>query len=144
MSKKRRDYKTSQEWHRAVIGGENVILRTTSALEEMNLLLDYDNDDIVEVYALQNKQKDNIEYCIVETFDGIETMNVGDVVCTTPSQTFDDIMDEYDSCDENALLVGLTNYYLKNGESYDGLSISERNLGLFDYLKEWAMEYYYS
>ena len=138
----RNDFLTARAWHRAVVGGKDMILRCTSALEHLGLFGGYMREKMIEVYARQQGPFDNISYCIVDAFDGLDYVRYGDVLCTTISQTFNDMLEDFDNTDEQALLEGLSNYYYSNGESFDGLNIKPENMELFDSRKGWAIEYY--
>jgi len=141
----RNDYITYREWHRAVLSGEEVILRNTSALEHLELFVGYGNDSTIDVYAKVSGTNRNVNYHIVESFDGIDSIFIGGLYCTTPSQTFNDMLDVFhdeELSDEQALIMGLADYYYTNGESFNGLVIKEEHAELFEEAKEWALEYY--
>ena len=138
----RNDFLTVRAWHRAVVGGKDMILRHTSALEHLGLFCGYMREKTIDVYAMQLGQYENINYCIVETFDGIDIVRYGDVLCTSINQTFNDMFDDFDNIDEQSLIEGLSNYYYTNGESFDALNIKPENMELFNSRKDWAIEYY--
>ena len=136
------EFLTNRAWHRAVVGGKNLILRRTSALEHLELFFGYMNEKTIDVYARQPGEFDNVNYNIVDTFDGIDTVRVGNVLCTSASQTFNDMLADFDNVDEQSLIEGLAGYYYSHGESFDGLSIKPENIELFNLIKDWAIEYY--
>ena len=137
---------TMRAWHRAVLNGEDVILRRTSALEHLQLFNGYLNEKKIDVYAKRQGEFENINYHVVDSFDDIDTIRIGNLLCTTPSRTFNDMLDGYYNLDSGvdglALIEGLSGYYFKNGESFDGLNISPENMELFNSIKDDAAEYY--
>jgi len=137
------DFLTIRDWHRAVVGGKNLILRNTSALEHLQLFIGYVNEKEIEVYALQKEDDgyDNINYHIVNGFDKIDYIRIQNVFCTTPNQTFNDMLSDIDS-DEQALMEGLSNYYFSNGKSFNGLNFEQSNLARFLDIRQDAIEYY--
>jgi hypothetical protein len=137
------EFLTNRAWHRAVISGEDVILRCTSALEHLELFFGYMCEKTIDVYAKHPGRYENVNYHIVDTFNDIDTLRFGDVLCTSPSQTFNDMLADFDNIDEQALIEGLAGYYYSHGESFDGVSIKPENMKLFNSIKDWAVEYYY-
>jgi len=136
------DFLTNRAWHRAVLSGEDIILRRTSALEHLEYFLGYMNEKKIDVYAKRPGKYENINYHIVDTFAGIDAVRFGDVLCTSASQTFNDMLADFDNIDEQALVEGLAGYYYSHGESFDGLSINPENMERFNSIKEWALDYY--
>lgn len=136
------DYLTIRAWHRDVVGGRDLILRRTSALEHLELFNGYMSEGVIDVYAKRRGEHDNINYFVVDSFDAIDYILIGNVLCTTASQTFNDMLTDYDDIDELSLIEGLSGYYYSHGESFDGLSIKPENMGLFGTIKDWAIEYY--
>ena len=135
-------YLTTRAWHSAVVGGSDMILRLTSALEFLELFNGYMREQRIDVYAKQSGGYSNINYCIVDTFDNIDYIRFEDVLCTSPSQTFNDMLSDFDNIDEQSLVEGLSGYYYSNNNSFDGLSIKPENMGRFNSVKDWAIEYY--
>jgi hypothetical protein len=136
------DFLTTRAWHRAVVGGKEMILRRTSALEHLQLFNGYMHEKHIDVYTKHRGEYENINYCVINSFDGIDYLAFGNVLCTSASQTFNDMLSDYDNIDELALVEGLSGYYFSNGESFDGLQIKPENIGKFNALKNWAAEYY--
>jgi uncharacterized protein (DUF2126 family) len=133
---------TSRAWHRAVVGGKDMILRHTSALEHLGLFGGYIRDDRIEVYAIQRGEYENIDYTVVASFDEIDYTRFGNVLCTSVSQTINDMLDDFDNIDEQSLIEGLSRFYYTNGESFEGLYIAPENAELFNSVKDWAVDYY--
>ena len=142
VSSTRNNFLTARAWHGAVVGGKELILRRTSALEFLELFNGYVYGKQIDVYAKRRGEYENINYHIVDTFDNIEYTRFGDVLCTSVNQTFNDMLDDFDNIDEQALVEGLSGYYFSNGESFDGLVIKPENMEKFDSIKDWAVSYY--
>ena len=142
LSKTRGDYISNRAWFTNVINGENVILRRVSALEYLQLFVGYMREKEIDVYAKAKGIYDNINYHIVDTFDGIDYIRHGDVLCSSFNQAINDIFDDFDNADEQALVEALSRYYYKHNESFDGLHIKPENIGHFESVKDWAIEYY--
>lgn len=133
---------TTRAWHSAVVGGKEMILRRTSALEFLELFGGYMRESDIDVYAKEHGEYDNITYCVVDTFDSIDYIRYGDVLCTTASQTFNDMLADYDNIDTQSLIEGLSAYYYSHDESFDGLLIKPENMERYTLIKDWAIEYY--
>ena len=138
----RNDFLTPKAWHKAIVGGKDLILRRTSALEYLEFFNGYLREKKIDVYAKRPGEYDNISYHIVDSFDGIDYIRSDDVLCTSANQTFNDMLSDYDNIDELALIEGLSGYYFAHGESFDGIAIAPENMERFDSIKNWAIEYY--
>ncbi|MCL2409946.1 MAG: hypothetical protein FWC96_10130 [Oscillospiraceae bacterium] len=103
----RNDFLTTRAWHRDAVDSKDLILRRTSALEFLELFGGYMHERKIDVYAKQRGEYDNVNYCIVDTFDGIEYIRFGDVMCTSANQAFNEMLGDYDNIDELALIEGL-------------------------------------
>ena len=133
---------TNRAWHRAVIGGSDMVLRRVSALEFHELFSGYMRENDIDVYARQRGEYDNINYFVVDTFDGIDYVRIGNVLCTTVSQAVNDMLADLDDIDEQPLVEALSKYYFTHGKSFDGLAIKPENMERFNSVREWAIEYY--
>jgi len=142
MAQTRSDFLTTRAWYRAVAGDKNTILRHTSALEFLELFGGYMREKTIEVYARQLEEFENINCSLVDSFDGIDYVQYGNVLCTSVNQTFNDMLNSFDNIDEQSLVEGLSRYYYSNGMSFDGLMIDPENLERFNSIKDWAIEYY--
>jgi hypothetical protein len=142
ISSTRNEYLTTRAWHGAVIGGRDMILRRTSALEFLELFGGYMREKKIDVYARKRGEYDNINYCVVDTFDGIDYIRFGNVLCASANQTFNEMLADYNNVDELSLIEGLSGYYFTHGESFDGLVIKPENIERFESIKDWAIEYY--
>jgi len=136
------EYLTVRAWHRAVVGGKDMILRRTSALEHLQLFSGYANGNNIEVYAKNRGELEDIHYNIVDTFDGIDYVLIGNVLCTSVNQTVNDMLADIENIDEQPLVEGLSRYYYSNGNSFDGLRIRPEYIERFNSVKDWAVEYY--
>ena len=142
MSLTSNDFLTTRAWHRAVVGGKEMILRSTSALEFLELFGGYMREKKIDVYAKRREAYENINYRVVDSFDDIDYIRLGDVLCTSVNQTFNDMLYDYNSVDEQSLVEGLSRYYYTHGTSFKGLTIKPENLAYFNTVKDWAIEYY--
>ena len=138
----RNDYLTVRDWHRAIIGGTDLVLRRTSALEHLQLFGGYLSEEMIDVYAMQPGPYKNINYHVVDTFNGIDTVRIENVLCTSVSQTLNDMLGDFDDIDEQSLVEGLSRYYYTHGKSFDGLDVKNENRDRFNLIKDWAIEYY--
>ena len=136
------EFLTTRDWHRSIVGGKDMILRRTSALEHLQLFSGYVNERHIEVYAKSHGELGDINYYIVDTFDDIDFVRIGNVLCTSVSQTVNDMLADFDSIDEQPLIEGLSRYYYTNGNSFAGLNVSHENISRFNSVKDWAVEYY--
>ena len=142
MSSTRNDFLTARAWHESVVGGKELILRRTSALEYLQLFNGYMREKKIDVYARRPGEYENINYNIVDTFDGIDFVRFDDVLCTSVNQTFNDMFADFNNVDKQSLIEGLSGYYFSNGESFEGLFIEPENMERFNSIKDWAVEYY--
>jgi hypothetical protein len=138
----RNDFLTARAWHRSVVGGKEMILRRASALEFLQLWNGYIHEKKIDVFAKKRGEFENIDYHIVDSFDGIDYIRIGDVLCTSPSHSFNEMLADSDDSDETALIEGLAEYYHAHGKSFDGLSIASENRKRFEELKGWAAEHH--
>jgi hypothetical protein len=136
------DFLTNRAWHQAVVGGKDLILRRTSALEFLELFSGYLHEHDIDVYAIQPGENGNLNYCLVDSFSGIDYICFGNVLCTSANQTFNDMLNDFDDIDEQSLIEGLSRYYYSHGSSFSSLAISPENAERFNTIKDWAIEYY--
>jgi len=132
---------SNREWFRSALKGQNVILCYTSALECHELFLGYLCEKKIDVYALEKGEYTNINYYVVDSFDGIETVRFEGLVCTSINQTINDILAEFDNIDEQSFIEALWYYYVTHNKSFNGLNISSQNMEQFNAIKDWAIEY---
>ncbi len=136
------DYFSNREWLRDIVGGKMLILCKVSALEYLELFVGYMKEKYIYVYAREKGKDENIEYNIINNFDEIDYVQFGNVLCTSVSQTINDMLREFENTDVQALVEALSNYYDMHNESFEGLDIKVENMKTFDYIKEWAINYY--
>jgi len=143
ISKVSANYEAHWKWLMDVVGGTDLVLCQTSALEYLGLFLGYSNEETIDVYAKRKGEYDNINYRVVNTFDDIDVVQrYGNVLCTSVNQTVNDMLDDFDNIDEQSLVEALSNYYYRNKESFDGLIIKPENMDCFNSIKDWAIEYH--
>ncbi|MDR1687753.1 MAG: hypothetical protein LBS21_03975 [Clostridiales bacterium] len=140
--KSRSSYTSNREWFRSVLKGKNVVLCHTSALECLGQFPGYVNENQIDVYATAREPYENINWYIVEGFEGLDIVSFGDLHCTSLNQTVNDMLRDYDVIDEQSLIQALADYYYGNGRSFDGLSIVAQHIKLFNDIKDWAVEFY--
>ena len=134
------DYISNKDWFDDVVGGECVILRCVSALEYLELFVGYMNENTIDVYAKKKGIYKNINYYIVNSYDNIEYMRFGNILCSSVNQAINDILKE--NSDMQALTESLCNYYNYNNYSFNGLIIKPENLNKFISIKELAINYF--
>ena len=132
----------NRTWFSEVVGGKDVVLRNTSALECLELFVGYLNEGHIDVYAKEQGEYENINYCIVDSFDNLDIVNIWDIQCTSVNQTFNDMLRDFDNIDEQSLVEALSTYYFRNDDSFSGLEIAPENQHVFDLIKDWAIEYH--
>ena len=142
LSTARGEFLTTRAWHRAVVGGKDMILCRTSALEFLELFGGYMREKQIEAYSMQYGEYENIHYHLVDSFDNIDFISFGDVLCTSVNQTFNDMFCDFDNIDQQSLIEGLSRYYYMNGNSFNGLVIKPENMEYFNSVRDWAVEYY--
>jgi len=136
------EFLTIRDWHEAVIGGKDLILRHTSALEHLQLFGGYVQENTIDVYAREQGPFENINYHVVDTFKDIDTIRFGNVLCTSINQTLNDMLGDFENIDEQSLIEGLSRYYYTYSKSFEGFFIKPENIDLFNSIKDWAIEYY--
>jgi len=129
-------------WLQTVAGGRDWVLCHTSALECLELFVGYLNESRIDVYAKKPGEYENVNYRIIDSFDGLSIVNYRDMRYTSVNQTINDMLSDFDNIDEPALVEALATYYYTHNESFDGLEIHPKNLAAFDSIKDWAIEYY--
>ena len=144
VTKTRGNYISNKAWFRDIIGTdrEDVILCHTSALECLQLFAGYMNEKNIDVYAKEKGIYENINYRIINSFNDIDKIQVGGLLCTSVNQTINDMLNDFDNTDEQALVEALSKHYHANNGSFDGLVISPKNIKYFNAVKDWAIEYY--
>ena len=142
ITKTRGDYLTNWAWFNDIIGGKDMVLCHSSALECLQLFTGYVNEKIIDVYAKKRGEYENINYRILDDFNNIDIVPVDNLLCTSVNQTINDMLSDFDNTDEQALLEALCKYYYKHNNSFDGLAISPENIKHFNAIKEWAIDYY--
>lgn len=136
------NFMSNIDWFESVLGDKDVILCFTSALECLQMFLDYFNETNIDVYAKEKGDCPNITYHIVDNYDDLQIIKVGNLYCTTFEQTVNDMLQCIDELDEQPLVEALSDYYYINNMKFDGLNIRPENKEKFDNIKEWAIEFY--
>jgi hypothetical protein len=136
------NYTSSREWFESVLRGKNVVLCHTSALECLGYFPGYVHENQIDVYATVREPYENINWNLVDGFDGMDIINIGKLRCTSFNQTVNDMLRDYDTIDEPSLVQGLADYYFSNAKSFAGLLIAPQYADRFEAIKDWATEYY--
>jgi hypothetical protein len=122
----------------------DIILRSTSALIQLELFLGYIYEIPFQIYSKVELGYENVNCIIVDSFDGIDYEIISGVKCTTANWTFNDIFSRLyaPNSDEDflALTEGLAEYWHNHNCSYDGLTINPSNLAEFNEIKDWPRE----
>lgn len=132
---------TNRKWLEAALKDEDVIVCYASALECLQLFLGYGYEEKIHVYAKEKGKYDNVIYHIVSDYENLDTVQIGNLVCTSFSQTVNDMLRDFHNMDEQSLLEALNNYYFKHGESFKELNIKQIKK-IFNQVKDWAIEYH--
>jgi hypothetical protein len=138
----RSGYASNREWFRSVLRGKDVVLCHTSALECLGQFPGYVNENQIDVYATAREPYDNINWYVVDGFDGLDIVNISGLRCTSLNQTVNDMLRDYDVIDEQSLVQALADYYYSNGGSFGGLRIAPQYVDRFNAIKDWAVEFY--
>lgn len=128
-------------WLSSFAAGQDLILCKVSALEFLGLFSGYYAEEEIEVYAKEKGKYQNAVYNIKNTFDDIDCVRIRNTLCTSVSQTVNDLLNGGDVDDELALTEGLGRYYLRNG-SFDDITILPENLEAFHIYQERAIKYF--
>jgi hypothetical protein len=138
----RSNFTSNRQWFQNVLSGKDVVLCHTSALECLGQFPGYVNEEQIDVYAKAREPYENINWYVVDNFDSLEIVNIGDLRCTSLNQTVNDMLRDYNEIDEQSLIQALADYYYSNKESFDGLNIAPQHLERFNGIKDWAVEFY--
>jgi len=137
-----KEYLTDAMWLVETIKNEDVILRAESALLYLQLFNGYLGESEIKVYSKTKGLIDNVEYEVVSSFVDIAHFEDSGILCSTLSQAVNDMLVDFDNSDHEVLAQALSNYYHSNRESFEGLSINPGNMDNFEYMRDWALEYY--
>jgi hypothetical protein len=140
ITKSSADYVTHRQWLEDVVGGSGLVLCYTTALECLNLFIGYLNETRIDVYAKERGGYENINYRVRGTFDGLDIIEVGSLLCTSVNQTINDMLRDFDNIDEQSLIEALSDYYFEHNDSFDGLTVASENIERFNTVRKWAME----
>jgi hypothetical protein len=140
--KSRSSYRSSREWFRDVLENKDVVLCHTSALECLGQFTGYVNENQIDVYATRREPYENINWFVIDSFDGLDIVDITGLRCTSLDQTINDMLRDYDVIDEKSLVEALADYYYSNGKSFEGLNIAPQYADRFHGIRDWAVEYY--
>lgn len=133
-------YLTKNEYYTDLLKNKkNVILAKDSALEFHHLSNDNINKSAY-VYSC-GELNEPFVYKKVDNFDGIDYEVIDGVMVTSVNQTVNDIINDND-IDLQPLYEALNKIYYKNNESFDSISIEEKNKEKFEEIAKNCIDYY--
>lgn len=133
-------YLTKSEYYTDLLKNKkNVILAKDSALEFHHLSNDNINKSAY-VYSC-GELNEPFVYKKVDNFDGIDYEVIDGVMVTSVNQTVNDIINDND-IDLQPLYEALSKIYYKNNESFDSISIEEKNKEKFEEIAKNCIDYY--
>ena len=138
----RSNYTSNHEWFHSVLGGKNVVFCHTSALECLGQFPGYVNENQIDIYTTVREPYENVNQYVVDSFDGLDIVRIGELRCTSLNQTVNDMLRDYDVIDEQSLVQALADYYYSNSESFDRLRIAPQYADRFNAIRDWAVEFY--
>jgi hypothetical protein len=138
------DYLSNRDWFRDYVKSEDqpVILCHTSALECLQLFPGYGHEKEIDVFATRKGKFDNVNYHIINDLSQKETVQFGDLTCASLSQTINDMLDEYDTMDEQALIEGLATHFCRRKRDFGNIAVKPQHEQRFEIIKEWASEHF--
>lgn len=133
-------YLTKSEYYTDLLKNKkNVILAKDSALEFRHLSNDNINKSAY-VYSC-GELNEPFVYKKVDNFDGIDYEVIDGVMVTSVNQTVNDIINDND-IDLQPLYEALNKIYYKNNESFDSITIEEKNKEKFEEIAKNCIDYY--
>ena len=138
----RSNYASNRDWFHSVFGGMDVVLCHTSALECLGLFPGYVNENQIDIYTTIRELYENVNQYVVDNFDGLDIIRIGELRCTSFNQTINDMLRDYEVIDEQSLVQALADYYYSNSKSFDGLRIAPQYTDRFNSIRDWATEFY--
>ncbi|MDR2354334.1 MAG: hypothetical protein LBF22_14485 [Deltaproteobacteria bacterium] len=133
---------TMTSWLMEVGKGQDWVYCYTSALECLGLFIGYVNEAMIDVYAKEKGEFENVNYFIVDSFDHLEIETYENIRYTSLNQTINDMLADFDNIDEQSFIEALSDYYYMHDESFSGIVIEEKNQAQFDSIKDWAIDYH--
>lgn len=135
------EYISNRAWLRDIAADLPLILRGISALEYLEFIDGCFGEDEIYVYAENAGPYENIHYKIIDSFENIEYIKIGGVLCSTFNQAVNDMLSDRLS-DDRAICEALSSYFYSNNKSFDGLLINKENSERFNDLADSAISYY--
>lgn len=135
------EYISNRAWFRDIIANQPLILRGQSALEFLEYFDGFIGEENIYVYAFNNSKFENIHCTIIDSFDRIDYVKQGNVLCSTFSQAINDMLFDLQS-DDQIICEALSNYYYESNETFSNLKIRPENLKRYLSLKNCALRFY--
>jgi hypothetical protein len=138
------DFLTNYSWFRAYVEAEDqpVILCHASALECLELFPGYGHEKEIDVFATRKGKFENVNYHIKDDLSQKETVQIDGLTCTTLSQTINDMLDEYDTMDEQALIEALAYYVHYHDSTWQNIAVKPVHQRRFKDIQQWAVEHF--
>jgi hypothetical protein len=138
------DYLTNYDWFRAYVEAEDqpVILCHTSAMECLEYFPGYGHEKEIDVFATRKGKFENVHYHIIDDLSKKETVQFGNVTCTTLNQTVNDMLDGYNTMDEQALIEGLAYYVHYHDSTWQNITVKPVHENRFKDIQQWASEHF--
>lgn len=92
------------------------------------------------VYSTKELNIPGVECKVVPSYDGLDTVELDGLTCTSPNQTIIDLL-RYDR-DSQVTIEAIADWYFTHNESYDGLKIPDDIKAEFDDYAEDAIHYF--
>jgi hypothetical protein len=135
-------YVSLKAWYQDILKNKNAILRGRSALEYLEYFNGYLYENEIEIYSVEPVLADDVTVIFVDSFNNIEYINDGSVLCSTFEQAVNDMLADFEKSDEQALLEALSRYYYTNSRSFSRLNISPFLQDRFLEVQSQAIDYY--
>lgn len=120
--------------------GVDCIVAFESAADSLGICCPAIERPAIYVYSCEEISIDGIECTIVDSYDGIDIIELGGIRYTSPAQTIFDLL-RYDR-DDQVILESLADWYYEHDESFDDLQVPDDLKSVFEDYREDAINYY--
>jgi hypothetical protein len=115
----------------------DVIVCNSDALFMLDYFTGYLTKNDIDVFATEKGDNPKLNYILLESLDGSETVEVMGMKCSSLNYTVNYMLRNWDTADEAACVEAMANYYYGNNKSFEGLVIQPENQALFEELNDW-------